>query len=147
MRIFSCATATLALVASTLVPALAYGTVRVQQNDGTVRTYEGVLIKVVHKTLRITTHDGKGTLIISQAACAYSGELERCTPLKMSIEQGGSTKVLDFASGNIYVNPTGDMQQLSLSSTQLPPHGILLTIRTKIGTYVSLSGQIDELVR
>ena len=65
----------------------------------------------------------------------------------MSLERDGTTRSIDFTGGTIYVNPTRSTQQLTHSSTQLPPHGILFSIRTKIGTFVSLSGQIDGLVR
>ena len=139
--------AALALCASLAAPSLAAGTVRVQQSNGTKQVYQNVKIKLVHKTLRIESADGKGALVITQASCAYEGEMERCTPTRISLEQGGVTKPLDLASGTIYVNPTDHELTMSLSSTQLPPHGILLTMRTKIDTYISMSGQIDGLVR
>jgi hypothetical protein len=47
----------------------------------------------------------------------------------------------------VYVNLTGAKQQLPLSSTQLPPQGILLSLRTKIGTIVNLSGEIDQVAK
>lgn len=137
----------LALCVFVTGPCLARGTVRVQQSNGTSQVYQNVNIKVVNRTLRIGSPDGKGTLVINQAACAYQGELERCTPTRISLEQRGATKPLDLATGNIYVNPTNHTVTMPLSSTQLPPHGILLTIRTKIDTYISLSGQIDGLLR
>lgn len=112
-----------------------------------MRVYKDVSIKVVHQTLRVTSADGEATFVINHAACAYDGYLERCTPIKMSLERDGTTRSIDFTGGTIYVNPTRSTQQLAHSSTQLPPHGILFSIRTKIGTFVSLSGQIDGLVR
>jgi hypothetical protein len=127
--------------------ALASGTVRVQQNDGSVRNYPDVSLRIVHRTLRITSHDGKGTLIIDHAACSYVGELERCLPYGAKLQQSGKTRPITIVSGTIYFNPTSETQTLPLSSTRLVPRGILLSLRTKIGTYVSLSGKLDELIR
>ncbi len=127
-----------------LCPALAAGTLRAQESDGTVRTYKNVSIKVVKQTLRITTQDGKGTLVISQAACSYVGALKRCFPITVSLEQGGSTKPLDFKRGTIYVNTTADTQPLEMTSQQLPPGGILLAFVTDIGTYVTMTGKVDS---
>ncbi len=128
-------------------PALATGTFRVQASDGSVRVYKDVSINLVHQTLRVTSADGNATFVINHAVCAYDGYLERCTPVKMSLERGGTIRSIDFTGGTIYVNPTRRNQQLPRSSTQLPPHGILLSIRSTNGTYVSLNGQIDGLVR
>lgn len=146
MRFLALAAA-LGLSASLAAPCLAEGTVRVQQSDGTSQVYQNVNIKLVSRTLRVETADGRGALIINQASCAYQGELERCTPTRISLEQHGATKPLDLATGNIYINPTNHTVTMPLSSSQLPPHGILAIIRTQIDTYISLSGQIDRLVR
>ena len=127
----------------TLGPALADGTLRAQESTGTVHVYNNVSIKVVHQTLRITTSDGKGTLIISQAACSYVGALKRCFPIKVSLEQGGSTKPIDLKRGTIYVNTTSETQPLEMTSQQLPPRGILLAFVTEIGTYVTMTGKVD----
>jgi hypothetical protein len=137
----------LLLVLSTLTPAFAQGTLRQQESTGTVRVYNDVGIRVVHRTLRITSHDGKGTLVVSQAACSYVGELERCTPLRVSLVQGGVTKTIDLKSGTIYVNLTNHNQQLPLSSQQLSGHGILLSFNTQRGTYVTMTGKLDGIVR
>jgi hypothetical protein len=139
--------AALGLCASVAGPCLAQGTVRVQQSDGTSQVYRNVNIKVVHQTLRIESADDKGTLVVNQATCAYQGELERCTPSRVSLQQGASTRPINIKSGSIYLNPTNHTVTMPLSTTQLPPHSILLTIRTKIDTYISMSGQIDGLVR
>ncbi|HTV93196.1 MAG TPA: hypothetical protein VMG98_15770, partial [Verrucomicrobiae bacterium] len=87
------------------------------------------------------------TFVINQSACAYVGMFEHCTPLRISLERGGTTRTLDIANGTVYINPTNDTQALPRSSTQLPPHGIMLTVQTKIGTYVSINGRIDSLTR
>lgn len=125
--------------------AYAQGTVRVQQSTGKVRVYNNVSIRVAKKTLRVTTADRKGTLIVDKAACSSDGALQRCLPYSIKLAQGGSTHPLDFLTGTIYANLTDTKQQLPLSSTQLPPRGIVMALRTKIGTYVSLTGVIDEV--
>lgn len=139
--------AVLILFFAVLAPALAQGTLRSQESSGTVRVYPNVTIRIANRTLRISSHDGKGTLVINQAACAYDGALERCTPLKVSLVQGGVTKTIDLKSGTIYVNPTEQSQQMPLSSQQLPAHGILLSFNTQRGTYVTMTGTVDGITR
>ena len=126
--------------------AIAKGVVRVQQSNGSVKNYD-VSIRVVHRSLRIMTSDGKGTLIIDHAACSYVGELQRCLLYGAKLQQNGETRPIDIDTGTVYVNLTNTKQQLPFSSTQIDPQGILLTMRTKIGTYVSMHGRIDEWVR
>lgn len=146
MRTVGCLAVVLFCLATT-IPSLATGTFRVQESGGTERVYKDVLINIVHQTLRVTSADGQATFVINHAACAYDGYLERCTPIKMSLERGSTIRSIDFTGGTIYINPTRHTQQLSHSSTQLPPHGILLSIRATNGTFVSMSGTIDGLVR
>jgi hypothetical protein len=138
---------TLLVFLGILAPALATGTLRKQDSDGDVTVYDNVSVKVVHRTLRITSADGKGTLVINQAACSYVGQIQRCYPLKVSLEQGGATKPLDLKNGTIYVNTTESTQQMPFSSQQLPPNGVLLSLVTKIGTYVTMTGKVDGIVR
>jgi hypothetical protein len=125
--------------------AYAKGTVTVQQSDGSTQHYAGVTIRVVNKTLRITTADGLGTLTIDRAACSYVGDLMMCLPYDMTLTQGGGSHPLDFQRGTVYLNLTDAKQQLPLSSMQLPPQGILLSLTTKIGTIVNLNGTIDQV--
>lgn len=146
MRI-AAATAALFLFFGAVGPAGAQGTLRAQESDGTVRVYNNVSINVVHQTLRVTSADKKGTLIINQAACSYVGTLQRCYPLKVSLEQSGVTKPIDLKSGTIYVNATDQTQQMPLSSQTLPRHGVLLSINTDRGTYVTMTGTVDGIVR
>jgi hypothetical protein len=47
--------------------------------------------------------------------------------------------------GTVWLNPSATTQQLTYSSTQLPPRGVLLSIQTKAGTYVSVTGIIDRI--
>lgn len=125
--------------------AEAAGTVRVQQTNGTVQLYHDVSIRVTHRVLRITTSDGKGTLIIDQAACSYVGDIQKCLPTSVKLAQNGTTRPLTLKTGTVYVNTTGQNEQLAYSSEQIPPNGILLALQTQVGTYVSLDGTIDEI--
>jgi hypothetical protein len=132
-------------VLATTSDAYAKGTVTVQQSDGSTQQYAGVSIRIISKTLRITTADGVGTLSIDRAACSYVGDLMMCLPYDMTLDQGGGSHPLDFQRGTVYLNLTDAKQQLPLSSTWLAPQGILLSLTTKIGTIVNMSGTIDQV--
>jgi hypothetical protein len=135
------------LVALTLCLASAAdakGTVRVQQSDGSTQVYPNVTLRIVNQTLRITTQDGKGTLVVTKAACSFEGDLMRCLPYELQLIQGGSENKLDFQQGTLYWNKTDTKQQLSASSTQVPPNGVLGLLLTKKGTIIAISGVIDE---
>jgi hypothetical protein len=122
-------------------PALA-GTVRVQQHDGSVQVYDHVSITFTSdRTARITTHDGKGTLVITEGGCSYIGAIRRCFPYQMHLEQDGDHPI-DFDRGTFYYNPTDQAQTLPYSSQQIPPHGVIGSMKTKHGTYVSVFGTL-----
>jgi hypothetical protein len=140
IAIFILLAAMLGLVA---VPAFAEGTVTIQHNDGTIDTYHNVAIKIIHNALFVTSVDGRGTIVINRAACAYEGDTLVCLPTAVTLVQSGTSQVVDLASGTIYANMTGQKQQLKYSSMQLPAHSILLSITTKKGTYLNLTGVID----
>ncbi|MBV8372079.1 MAG: hypothetical protein JOY69_02360 [Candidatus Eremiobacteraeota bacterium] len=125
--------------------ARAEGTARIQQADGTVSTYRNVKIQILNKTLVMTSPDGKGTLMIYRAACAYQGNILACLPTGTTLIQGGSASPIKLLSGTVYANMTDAPQNLANSSTQLPAHGILMALKTQRGTYVSLSGTIDKV--
>jgi hypothetical protein len=125
--------------------ARAEGTARIQQADGAVSTYHNVKIQLLNKTLTMTSPDGKGTLMIYRAACAYQGSLLVCLPTGTTLIQGGTVSPIKLVSGTVYANMTDTPQNLSNSSTQLPPHGILMALKTERGTYVSLNGTIDKV--
>jgi hypothetical protein len=136
---------TASLVALGLLAPLvceAKGTVRVQQANGDVQIYDNATIRIVGKTLRITTADGKGTIVITDAACSYVGKLMRCLPYHYVLQQGG-THQLDFEHGTIYYNPTQTSQQMSYSSQMLEPGGVLIAVKSKKGTYLSVTGKLD----
>jgi len=133
------------LVLTTHLPATATGTMRIEQSDGSSRTYNDVKIRVSQQKLRITSADNVSTLVISKAACSFIGKIMRCLPYTLSIEQNGKIMPLDFYNGTIYIN-TGDKDHaLPYSSQQLPPNGIVFAMHSKIGTIVTLSGKLDEV--
>jgi hypothetical protein len=130
-------------------PAAATGLVRVQQSNGSVQEYPNARIDYSKdaKALTITTADGKGKLVIDQAACSYAGEVYRCLLTHMTLTQNGETHPLDFSKGTIYANTTGESLNLPLSSQIIPPRGIVMALTTKAGTYISLIGTIDSGVK
>jgi hypothetical protein len=128
-------------------PALADGSMTIVQPDGTQNLYHDVMIKVIHNVLYVTSPDGKGTLVINRAACSYQGQLMVCFATHATLVQSGAVSPLDFKTGTLYVNTTDDWQQLTLSTTKVAPHGIMLSFTTKRGTYVSLNGTFDKVVK
>jgi hypothetical protein len=135
----------LAIFIFNVAQAGATGTVRVQQTDGTVRTYDDVSIRVKHNTLRIGSKDQKGVLVIDRAACSYVGELLRCLPTSFQLVQTGQTKTIQLTNGLVYLNLTNTPQQMSLSSTHMQPRHLMLTLHTLRGTYITVRGQIDVI--
>lgn len=132
-------------VATTPGPASATGTARIQQRDGSVKTYTNVRIVVQNESMAITSSDGEGTIVLGKAACTKVGELLRCLPYDATLEQHGQTTHVPLQSGTVWLNPSNANQQLTYSSTQLPPRGVLLSIQTKGGTYVTLTGVVDRV--
>jgi hypothetical protein len=134
-----------AAVTTPLGPASATGTARIQQRDGSVKTYTNVRIVVQNESMAITSSDGVGTLVLGKAACTKVGELLRCLPYDATLEQHGQATHVPLQSGTVWLNPSNTNQQLTHSSTQLPPRGVLLSLQTKAGTYVSLTGIVDRI--
>jgi len=123
----------------------AHGTLTVQKVNQPTQTYPNVRIVVAHKTLRVTSADGKGTLVFDKAACSYAGELQMCLPYDCTLVQGGGSSPINIQKGTLYANLTDQDQPLSNSSIRLPPRGILFSLTTKIGTILNLTGVIDEV--
>jgi hypothetical protein len=128
-------------------PAGAAGTVMIRQSTGETNVYHDVGIKVIHGALYMTTRDGQGTLVINRAACSYQGPLMVCFATGATLVQAGKTRAVDFQKGTIYVNSTDEPAAMLLSTTKVPPHSLLLSFSTKRGTYVSLSGRIDKVLK
>jgi hypothetical protein len=125
--------------------ASAAGSARIQQSDGSVKTYHDVRITVHDQSMWMTSSDGRGTLVLGKAACTKTGALIRCIPYDATLDQNGKQTHIPLQSGMVWLNPSRSPQQLSHSSTRLPSHGVLMAVRSKAGTYVSLTGIVDKV--
>jgi hypothetical protein len=125
----------------------AAGTVLIQQSSGHIDEYANVGIKILHGSLYLTSADGRGQLVITRAACSHQGQLLVCLATDATLTQLGKTTPLDFDRGTIYVNGTDTPQPLVLSTSKVPAHSVMLSLTTKRGTYVGLTGRIDEMVQ
>ena len=146
-RVTAFAALATAFVLGAAAGARAQGTLTIQHINQNADTYERVAVKVIHNTLNITSEDGKGTLIITQAACAYQGEIKVCLPTAVTLVQSGGAHALDLQRGTLYANMTDSMQWLPHSTTQLPPHGIVMSLLSGKGTYINLVGKIDKVTK
>jgi hypothetical protein len=144
-KVFVAATLLCGEFAVGLGTASATGTARIQQRDGSAKTYANVRIAVRDQSMWITSSDGQGTLVFGKAACTKIGELLECLPYDATLYQNGERRHVPLQSGTAWFNPTTANQQLTHSSTQLPPRGVLLSVLTKAGTYLTLTGVIDEI--
>lgn len=142
MRYFAFALA-LSAALSSMCYASAKGLVKVQQANGSVQLYPDSTFHVVGKTLKITTADKKGTLVITDAACSYvEQKLLRCLPYAVVLQQNGTFPIA-IKSGTIYYNPTHEPRLLKYSSMQIPPNGVLGIMQSAHGTYVTITGEVD----
>jgi hypothetical protein len=139
--------AALAVGAGIPLGASASGAVLIQRAGQNPTTYSDAKVQIIHNTLNITSPDGKGTLIITRAACAYQGEILACLPTGVTLVQSGEVHALDLKTGMVYANMTDTTQQLSHSSMQLPPDGVMMTLQTQIGTFINLTGTIDKVTK
>ena len=137
----------LAFLALSTAGAGATGRLTIVRSDGDVNVYNDVDIKIIHGALYITSEDGKGTMVINQAACSYQGKLMVCFATKATLVQSGQVSPLDFKHGTVYLNNTDDYQPLVMSTTKVPPHSIMLSYTTKRGTLISCNGRIDKVVK
>jgi hypothetical protein len=126
-------------------PAGAAGTAMVRQHDGSKKTYTDVKIRLARQELALTTSDGLGTFVIGKAACTKAGVLVKCLPYDATLFQNGEKKRIALRSGTVWLNPTPSKQLLPFSSAQIRPHGVLVSLTSKAGTYVSLTGTVDEV--
>jgi hypothetical protein len=131
---------------STIV-AGATGTLTILQPSGERDVYNDVEIKVLHGALYLTSADAKGTIIIDRAACSYQAKLMVCLATGATLVQAGETSPLDFKQGTVYLNDTGDYQPMVLTSAKVPPHSVVVSFTTKRGTYLSVNGRIDKVVK
>jgi hypothetical protein len=136
-----------ALAAAHAAPAAATGTALITQRDGTSKSYANVRIAIAGGSMAVTSADGQGMLVIGKAACTKVNELVRCLPYDATLFQYGEKVRIPLQSGTVWLNPSDSMQTLTHSSAQLPPRGVLMLIKTKAGTYVSLTGKVDEVIK
>jgi len=137
---------TLALIAAAFTgPACATGTATVWQRDGSQKTYTNVVIRLAREELALTTRDGVGSFVIGKAACTKAGALVKCLPYDATLFQNGEKRRIVLRSGSVWLNPTTTTQLLPYSSAQIPPHGVLISITSKAGTYLSLTGTVDKV--
>jgi len=133
-----------ALVLALNTAALANGTVRIQQSNGSVKTYSGVVMKVANKALTLISADGVSTVVISGADCAHNGDIIRCTGGGFRFLQDGETHAVPFKSASFYYNPTDQDQTLSLSTMKVGPHSVVFAIETAKGTIITGNGKLDQ---
>lgn len=129
------------------IPAVApaTGTARIQAPDGNVKVYKNVRIAIEHKQMKLTSADGVGTFVISRAACAAVDKLVRCYPYDAVLKQHGVELPITIVEGTAWLNPGTAKAPVPNSGTQLGPHGVMLSFRTKRGSLVSLTGVVDVL--
>jgi hypothetical protein len=139
----------LALLLAACLPSAAgaTGTVVIQRGDGVSKTYSNVRIAIRDESMAISSGDGQGMLVLGKAACTKLGELLRCIPYDATLYQYGEKRHIPLASGTVWLNPSQSPQTLTHSSAQLPPRGVIMLIKTKAGTYVSLTGRVDEVIK
>ena len=146
-RIAPCVFLIMPVLVATVAPARATGTAVIVQPDGTSKTYPHVRIAIWNESMAVTSSDGQGTVVFGKASCTKIGELVRCLPWDATLFQNGAKVHIVLKSGTVWLNPTNDYQSLSDSSEKIAPHGVLLAVRTKRGTYVTLTGTVDEVHR
>jgi hypothetical protein len=133
-----------AFVVALSAPALATGTVRIQQRDGSVQTYTGVTLKVANKTLTLISADKVSTVVISGADCTHDGAIVRCIGGGFSLLQDGKRHTVAFKTATFYFNLTDQEQLLPLSTTKIAPHSVIFAVQTAKGTYVTGNGKLDQ---
>lgn len=141
------ASALFACIAVVPLVAFATGTARIQLSDGDVKVYKNVRIAIQHKQMSLTSADGVGTFVISRAGCSEVDKLVRCYPYDAVLNQHGRSIPITIVEGTAWLNPGNSKQTLPNSTTQLGPRGLMLSFRTKRGSYVSLNGVVDVLTK
>ena len=123
----------------------ANGVTRIQQSDGTVQVYRDARLKLVGKTLWITSADHRGVLQVVNGACSFAGEVQRCLTDTVTLRQHGRVHNIAVDHGTVYLNLSSAAQQLPHSGEQLAPQNVLVAFRTARGTFVSVRGSLDEV--
>jgi hypothetical protein len=134
----------IALVLALSAPALATGTVRIQQRDGSVQTYTGVTLKVANKELTLTSADKVTTVVISGADCARAAAIVRCMGGRFSLLQDAKRHTVAFKTATFYFNLTDQEQPLPLSTAKIPAHSVIFAVQTAKGTFITGNGKLDQ---
>jgi hypothetical protein len=125
--------------------ASAKGTINIHRQSGT-KSYHDVEIKVFSGSLFLTSDDGNGTIVITQAACSYQGKVIVCLPIAAALVQEGESNALNLKTGTVYLNYTDSAQPLTRSSAKLPANSISAALTLRDGTFIDIRGKIDEVV-
>jgi hypothetical protein len=142
--ITACAVAT-ALVAVTSVAGDTKGLTVVHQIDGSVQTYRDVFLRDAGTTIWIRSADQRGILVISDGACSFVNEIQRCLPYAVTLKQQGESHQIPLSHGTVFMNLTATSRTLPLSSKVLVPREVLIFLKTERGTYVTVDGMLDRV--
>jgi hypothetical protein len=132
-----------ALAVAMTAPAWATGTLKIQQNNNSISTYTEVGIKIVGKTLMLTSADKWSTVIISGGSCVEDNGLKRCNAKQLSMDEDGTPHVIPFVNATFYFNLTDADVMLPLSTIKIAPNSVIFSAKTNKGTYITGSGTID----
>jgi len=146
-RALVCCLFTFGIFAIPPLAARASGTIVIAMRDGSTKTYSNVHVVIWNESMAVTSSDGQGTVVFGKASCTKVGDLIRCLPWDATLFQNGGKLHIALQSGTVWLNPTNAYQSLSDSSEKIAPHGVSLAVRTKRGTYVTLTGTVDEVHR
>ena len=135
--------AALLVVAQTAV-ASAAGTVRIQQTNGKVKTYAGVILKVAHGSLSMMSADKVSTVVVGGADCLPAGGITRCMGGNIVFMQDGRQHKITGTSSTFYVNSTDQDLTLPSSTTKIAAHSVVFAMETAKGTDVTGSGKLDN---
>ena len=133
-----------ALLFACAAPALATGNVRIEQSDHSVQTYTNVVLRIVNKTLMLTSADKVSTVVISDAQCAHKGALIKCTGGRLSLQQDRKNHSIPFKTATFYFNLTDQDQPVPSSTMKLGAHSVVFMALTAKGTHITGNGKLDK---
>lgn len=134
-----------AAVVCTAAPVCAEGVTRIQQIDGKREVYRHVTIQMRGQTLFLRSSDRKGVLEVTSGACTYLAGLKRCLPYRTVYYDRGKAHTVVLERGTVYTNVTDGPVQLPHSADRLGPHDVLVLLHTMRGTYLSVTGSVDQI--
>ncbi len=128
-------------------PARAAGTLQIHDSSGSFNTYTGVTVNVFSGSLFITSADGKGTLVVNRSACSYQSKIIVCLPTSVILVQKRKEQRAFAHHWHALSQLYGEAQPLRLSSAKVPAHAVILSFTTANGTYVTLHGTLDQVIK